>query len=287
MRLPGGAVISKGPDGKPENFSNGRLRTFVIRSYHKEGRKQDRMGYNELTLVNQSVVMAMQPEKKVLIVDDEQAIRRFLRTSLSAHGYSVTEAATGEDAIIQAINVQPDLIILDLGLPGISGLEVTKRLREWTETPILILSVQDQEKDKIDALDAGADDFLTKPFSMGELAARMRVAIRHAQREEVEPVFVSGDLQVDLAARLVTRRGEEVRLTPTEYDLLKVLIKYAGRVLTHRQLLHEVRGAGYQSDSHLLRAHMSNLRHKIEQDPTHPRYILTEPGVGYRLTVEA
>jgi two-component system KDP operon response regulator KdpE len=228
----------------------------------------------------------MQPGTEVLIVDDEQAIRRFLRTSLNAHGYTVHEAATGEDAIIKAINVQPDLIILDLGLPGINGIEVTKRLREWSDTPILILSVQDQDSDKIEALDAGADDFLTKPFSVGELAARMRVAMRHAQKTEAEPVFVSGDLKVDLAARLVTLNGEEVQLTPTEYDLLKVLIQYAGRVLTHQQLLREVRGAGYQSESHLLRVHMSNLRHKIEEDPSHPRYILTEPGVGYRLTVD-
>ena len=244
------------------------------------------MGYNELTLVSEPVI-DMQQAKKVLIVDDEHAIRRLLRTSLSAHGYAVYEAFNGEDAILQVINVQPDLIILDLGLPGISGIEVTKRLREWTETPILILSVQDQENDKIEALDAGADDFLTKPFSMGELAARMRVAMRHAQKEETEPIFESGDLRVDLAVRHVTCGGEEVQLTPTEYDLLKVLIKYAGRVLTHQQLLREVRGAGYQSESHLLRVHMSNLRRKIERDPSLPRYILTEPGVGYRLIVDA
>jgi two-component system KDP operon response regulator KdpE len=243
------------------------------------------MSYNELVLASEPKI-TMQPGTKVLIVDDEQAIRRFLRTSLNAHGYTVHEAATGEDAILKAINVQPDLIILDLGLPGINGIEVTKRLREWSDTPILILSVQDQDSDKIEALDAGADDFLTKPFSVGELAARMRVAMRHAQKTEAEPIFTSGDLQVDLAARLVTLNGEEVKLTPTEYDLLKVLIQYAGRVLTHQQLLREVRGAGYQSESHLLRVHMSNLRHKIEEDPSHPRYILTEPGVGYRLTVD-
>ena len=246
------------------------------------------MEYNEVTLVSETVAeMDVQPETKVLIVDDEQAIRRFLRTSLTAHGYAVHEAATGEDAIIRAVSIQPDLIILDLGLPGINGIEVTRRLREWTETPILILSVQDQETDKIEALDAGADDFLTKPFSVGELAARMRVAMRHAQKTEIEPVFVSGDLRVDLTARVVTLDGEEVQLTPTEYDLLKVLIKYAGRVLTHQQLLREVRGVGYQSESHLLRVHMSNLRRKIERDPSHPRYILTEPGVGYRLIVDA
>jgi two-component system KDP operon response regulator KdpE len=245
-----------------------------------------KMGYNELTVASESTI-DMQPAQKVLIVDDEQAIRRFLRTSLTAHGYAVQEAATGEDAILQAINFLPDLIILDLSLPDISGIEVTQRLREWSETPVLILSVKDQDDDKIEALDAGADDFLTKPFSMGELAARMRVAMRHAQKADSEPVFESGDLRVDLAARVVTCDGEEVQLTPTEYDLLRVLIKYAGRVLTHQQLLREVRGVGYQSESHLLRVHMSNLRHKIEQDPAHPRYILTEPGVGYRLTVDS
>ncbi|MCA9968914.1 MAG: response regulator [Anaerolineales bacterium] len=223
---------------------------------------------------------------KVLIVDDETAIRRFLRTALDAHGYEVHEAATGEDGILQAVNVQPDLIILDLGLPGISGLAVTRRIREWTATPIVILSVQDQDTDKIEALDAGADDFLTKPFSVGELTARLRVAMRHARHEAPEPQFRTGGLCVDLAARVVTFDGEEVQLTPTEYDLLKVLVQNAGRVLTHGQLLREVRGVGYQTETHLLRVHISNLRQKIEADPANPRYILTEPGVGYRLAVD-
>ncbi len=220
---------------------------------------------------------------KVLIVDDEQAIRRLLRTSLTAHGYEVHEAATGEDAILKTINIRPDLIILDLGLPGIDGIEVTRRLREWTSTPIVILSVQDQDSDKIEALDAGADDYLTKPFSVGELSARLRVAIRHTHQEDHELVFESGKLRVDLTARLVTFAGEEVQLTPTEYDLLKVLIRHAGRVLTHQQLLREVRGIGFQTETHLLRVHMSNLRRKIEEDPSYPQYILTEPGIGYRL----
>lgn len=224
---------------------------------------------------------------KLLIVDDEQAIRRFLRTALAAHDYEVHEATTGEDAIIQAINIRPDLIILDLGLPGISGIEVTRRIRGWTQTPIIILSVQNQDSDKIEALDAGADDYLTKPFSVGELTARLRVAMRHIQKEEPELAFASGNLRVDLTSRVVTNRGEEVQLTPTEYDLLRVLIQYAGRVLTHQQLLKEVRGVGYQTETHLLRVHMSNLRRKIEDDPANPRYILTEPGVGYRLTVDA
>lgn len=230
----------------------------------------------------------MDTEKtKVLIVDDENAIRRFLRTALHAHDYDIYEATTGEDALLQAVNVRPDLIILDLGLPGISGLDVTRRIREWTETPIIILSVQNQDEDKIAALDAGADDYLTKPFSVGELTARMRVAMRHVRKAEPDPVFSSGDLRVDLAARQVTRGDEEIQLTPTEYDLLKVMIQYAGRVMTHEQLLRQVRGVGYQTETHLLRVHMSNLRRKIEVDPAHPQYILTEPGVGYRLAVEA
>lgn len=223
---------------------------------------------------------------KVLVVDDEHAIRRFLRTSLNAHGYEVHEAATGEDAILQTINVRPDLIILDLGLPGIDGVEITRRIREWSQTPIIILSVQNQDADKIEALDAGADDYLTKPFSVGELTARLRVAMRHVRQEEPELTFVSGKLHVDLTARVVTHNGKEVQLTPTEYDLLKLLIQYAGRVLTHQQLLREVRGAGFQAETHLLRVHMSNLRRKIEEDPSNPQYILTEPGVGYRLKID-
>lgn len=223
---------------------------------------------------------------KILIVDDENAIRRFLRTSLTAHGYDVFEAANGEDAIFQAVNIQPDILILDLGLPGISGLEVIKRIREWSDVPIIVLSVKERDADKIEVLDAGADDYLTKPFSIGELTARIRVALRHSQKVEQDPVFRSGQLKVDLAARIVTKNGEEVQLTPTEYDLLRVLIQYAGKVLTHQQLLREVRGVGYQTETHLLRVHMSNLRRKIEDDPTAPQYIMTEPGVGYRLVVD-
>lgn len=219
----------------------------------------------------------------VLVVDDDHAIRRFLHTSLSAHGYDVYTTATGEDAILQTINLQPDLMILDLGLPGINGIEVTKRIREWSYMPIVILSVQNQDSDKIEALDAGADDYLTKPFSIGELTARLRVAKRHTQQEEPEQIFVSDKLRVDFTARIVSYDGAEIQLTPTEYDLLKVLTQHAGRVLTHQQLLREVRGVGAQTDTHLLRVHMSNLRHKIEEDPTNPQYILTEPGVGYRL----
>ena len=224
---------------------------------------------------------------KVLIVDDEQAIRRFLRTSLNAHGYDVYEAARGADAILQAVNIQPDLIVLDLGLPDTNGIEVTKHIREWTTTPIVILSVQDQDTEKIAALDAGADDYLTKPFSVGELMARLRVALRHAYQSDSDPVFETGGLRVDLATRRVMRDGDEIQLTPTEYDLLQVLVQYAGRVLTHQQLLKEVRGAGFQTETHLLRVHMSNLRRKLEKDPTNPQYITTESGVGYRLTVHS
>lgn len=223
---------------------------------------------------------------KVLVVDDEQAIRRFLRTSLHAQDYDVVEATTGEDALLAAINEQPDLMILDLGLPDMDGKSVTRRIREWSQMPIIILSVQDSDTDKIEALDAGADDYLTKPFSVGELMARMRVALRHTQQPSDEPIFEVGLLKVDLAARVVKLQGEEVQLTPTEYDLLRVLVRFAGRVITHQQLLREVRGVGYQTETHLLRVHMSNLRHKIEADPTNPQFIMTEPGVGYRLKLD-
>ena len=223
---------------------------------------------------------------KVLVVDDEQAIRRFLRTSLNAQDYDVVEATTGEDALLAAINDQPDLMILDLGLPDMDGKSVTRRIREWSQLPIIILSVQDSDTDKIEALDAGADDYLTKPFSVGELMARMRVALRHTQQPNDEPIFEVGSLKVDLAARVVKLQGEEVQLTPTEYDLLRVLVRFAGRVITHQQLLREVRGVGYQTETHLLRVHMSNLRHKIEADPTNPQFIMTEPGVGYRLKLD-
>jgi two-component system KDP operon response regulator KdpE len=175
------------------------------------------------------------------------------------------------------------LIILDLGLPDIDGIEVTRLLREWTHIPTIILSVRGQEADKIAALDAGADDYLTKPFGVGELLARMRVALRRASQSGVQPAFASGDLAVDLARRVVTMAGQEVQLTPTEYDLLRVLVTHAGKVLTHRQLLREVWGVGYGQEMHMLRVNISNLRRKIEPDPARPRYILTEPGVGYRL----
>jgi two-component system KDP operon response regulator KdpE len=216
-------------------------------------------------------------------VDDEPAIRRFLRVSLSAHGYTIFEADDGQSALAAVSANRPDLVILDLGLPDLDGIQVTRLLREWTRIPILILSVRGQEADKIAALDAGADDYVTKPFGAGELLARMRVALRHAGQSGTEPIFTSGDLSVDLTRRLVTMAGREVQLTPTEYDLLRVLVTNAGKVLTHRQLLHELWGPGYDQETHMLRVNISNLRRKLEPDPTRPHYIRTEPGVGYRL----
>jgi two-component system KDP operon response regulator KdpE len=224
---------------------------------------------------------------RVMVVDDEPSVRRFLKRSLMAHGYDMLEAETGEEALNMAALNPPDLIILDLGLPDIPGIVVMQRIREWSEIPIIILSVKNQEKDKITALDTGADDYLTKPFGVGELMARLRVAMRRqTSQTPAEPIFIVGDLMVDLTARIVTLNGEEISLTPTEYDLMRVLVKYAGRVITHQQLLREVRGVGYQEETQLLRVHMSNLRRKLEVDSTNPTYILTESGVGYRLRAE-
>jgi two-component system, OmpR family, KDP operon response regulator KdpE len=224
---------------------------------------------------------------RVLVIDDERAIRRLLRASLSAQGYQVLEAASGCEGLDAAASVRPDLIILDLGLPDVDGVEVTRRLREWSKVPVVILSVRGRDEEKIAALDAGADDYLTKPFSMGELLARMRVAMRHAAQPADEPVITVGELTVDVARRLTTVGGREVGLTPVEYSLLRTLAVHAGRVMTHAQLLREVWGPGYTSDGNLLRVNISKLRHKIEADPARPRYIVTEPGVGYRLRVES
>jgi len=224
---------------------------------------------------------------RVLIVDDEAAIRRFLRASLTAHGYAVYEASTGEEALQVVPAARPDVIILDLGLPGIGGTEITTHLREWTQTPIIILSVQGDESAKVAALDAGADDYLTKPFGAGELLARIRAALRRSCREETGPVFRTGRLTVDLTARIVRIGENQVQLTATEYSLLKVLVTHPDRILTQRQLLREVwGGAHYEDGMHLLRVNISNLRHKVEDDPAHPCYIVTEPGVGYRLRTE-
>ncbi len=223
---------------------------------------------------------------RVLVVDDELQIRRFLRIALEANGYHVFETANGQEAIQEAARTRPDLIILDLGLPDIDGLEVLRRLREWTATPTIILSVRDADRDKVAALDAGADDYLTKPFSLEELMARLRVAQRHAQPGPRSTTYRMGAIEVDLSRRQVTRDGEAVKLTPTEYALLRLLIQHAGRVLTHKQILREVWGPDYVEETHYLRVYFAQLRQKLEDDPSRPRLILTEPGVGYRLAVE-
>ncbi len=221
--------------------------------------------------------------QRVLVVDDENAIRRYLRTALTAQGFTTFEASTGIEAINAVLSNRPDIIILDLGLPDIDGIEVTRRLREWSQTPIIILSVREAEIDKIAALDAGADDYLTKPFGTGELLARMRVAMRHLTDKTDEPQLEVDGLKMDLSRRLVTVDGQEISLTPTEYDILRLLMQNAGKVLTHRQLLRQVWGTAYEKEMHILRVNISNLRRKIEPDPARPHYLLTESGVGYRL----
>jgi two-component system KDP operon response regulator KdpE len=219
---------------------------------------------------------------RILVVDDERPIRKFLNASLSG-AYTVLEAATGEEALAMAVTGHPDAILLDLGLPDIDGVDLTRRLREWTQIPIIVISVRDHEEDKITALDAGADDYLTKPFGVGELMARLRVALRRATASDSEPVYQADRLTVDLTRRMVTVDGQMASLTPTEYDILRVLIQHAGKVLTHQQLIHLVWGNNYEADAHLLRVNISNLRRKIEADPSRPRFVMTESGVGYRL----
>jgi two-component system KDP operon response regulator KdpE len=224
----------------------------------------------------------------VLVIEDESPIRRFLRPSLASQGYRVVEAETGEDGLVQAATRQPDLVVLDLGLPDLDGIEVIRRLREWATVPIIVLSARGGESDKVAALDAGADDYVAKPFAVGELLARARVALRHSAqgREPGESTFTLGRLRVDLGRRRVWLGDGEVRLTPIEYRLLAVLVRHAGRVLTHRQLLQEVWGPGQVEQTHYLRVYMANLRRKLEADPARPRLLRTEPGVGYRLLAE-
>ena len=227
----------------------------------------------------------METGQRVLVVDDETSIRRYLRAALTAQGLTVYEAANGQEAINAVLTNRPDLIILDLGLPGIGGIEVTRQLREWSQTPIIILSVRETEQDKIAALDAGADDYLTKPFSTGELMARIRVAFRKVGKTPDDPILQVEALSMDLSRRIVTFEEQEISLTPTEYDLLRILLQNAGKVITHQHLLRQVWGTAYDSEMHLLRVNISNLRRKIEPDPARPKYIITEPGVGYRLKV--
>jgi two-component system KDP operon response regulator KdpE len=223
---------------------------------------------------------------KVLVVDDERPIRRFLRQVLAAHGMDVLEADTGGAGLAAVAAGRPDVVILDLGLPDMEGTEVMRRLREWSAVPVIILSVRESEEEKIAALDAGADDYVTKPFGTGELLARLRAVLRRTPAGTVEPVFHSGDLMVDLPGRRVKVGEKPVVLTPNEFDLLRLFVIHAGKVFTHRQILVKVWGPGYADDAHLLRVNISNLRRKIEADPVRPRHIVTEAGVGYRLQLE-
>jgi two-component system KDP operon response regulator KdpE len=223
----------------------------------------------------------------IVLIEDEPQIRRFLRATLGSHGYRLHEAETGEDGLIEAASRQPDVVILDLGLPDVDGLQVIRRLREWSKVPIIVLSARGQEGDKVAALDAGADDYVSKPFAVGELLARLRVALRHAAAgESGEPTFTVGDLTVDQIKRQVRVDGREVHLTPIEYRLLTLLVRHSGRVVSQRQLLKEVWGPGQTEQTHYLRVYMGTLRRKLEKDPARPRYLLTEPGVGYRLAAE-
>jgi two-component system KDP operon response regulator KdpE len=220
--------------------------------------------------------------RKILIVDDEPEIRRFLRASFKLYHHEIIEAETGNEALDQVDQEKPDLVILDLGLPDIDGVEVTHQIRESSSVPIIILSVRNGENDKIEALDAGADDYLTKPFSMGELLARVRVVLRRNEPQVSKTLMQSGDLLVDVPRHRVTLADKEIALTPTEFDILAVLMQNQGVVVTHRQLIHQVWGSAYEDESRLLRVNISNLRRKIESDPNRPTYILTELGVGYR-----
>ena len=228
------------------------------------------------------------PKPLIVIIEDEAPIRRFLRAALPLHGFRFLEAATAADGLRLVTAQRPDAVILDLGLPDLDGVDVVRQVREWSDVPVVVLSARDHEADKIAALDAGADDYLTKPFGVGELMARLRVALRHGRLRSAPeaPAFDCGDWHVDLAARRVFVGGQEVHLTPTEYRLLQLLIRHAGKVVTHRQLMQEQWGDGLQDAQHTLRVHISQLRRKLEPEPARPRHLLTEPGVGYRLREE-
>jgi len=229
------------------------------------------------------------PDPVVVLIEDELQIRRFLRATLVGQGYRLYEATTGADGLIEVASRQPDVVIVDLGLPDMDGLEVIRRMREWTAVPVIVLSARGQERDKVTALDAGADDYISKPFGAGELLARIRVALRHtagASHEGEDAAFKVGDLEVDQLRRHVTMRGAEIKLTPIEYKLLTTLVRHAGKVVTHQQLLRDVWGPSHDDQAHYVRVYMAHLRHKLETEPARPRYLLTEPGVGYRLAGE-
>lgn len=221
--------------------------------------------------------------QRILIIDDEIQIRRFLRVSLTSHGYDVRDVGTGQTGLDEVALFSPELVILDLGLPDINGIDVLNQIREWSKVPIIILSVKEQETDKITALDNGADDYVTKPFSMGELLARMRAALRHSAGVGEEPILRFDDLVLDLAHRRIIAADREIKLTPTEYEIIKNMALNAGKVLTHKFLLRTVWGPAYENDIQYLRVFMGQIRRKIEADPSRPRHIITEPGVGYRL----
>jgi two-component system KDP operon response regulator KdpE len=223
---------------------------------------------------------------RILVVDDEPSIQRFLRTALDTGEFSIHQAENGHAALAAAAATRPNVILLDLGLPDMDGVEVIRRIREWSPVPIIVLSVRDREDDKVRALETGADDYLTKPFGVAELIARIRAALRRSLQQTAEPVYRIEELEVDLPRRRVLVSGREVQLTPTEYELLRLMVTHAGKVLTHNHLLKQIWGVAYGEQPHVLRVNISNLRHKIEKDPSRPRYILTEPGVGYRLRAQ-
>jgi len=229
------------------------------------------------------------PDPVVVLIEDEPQIRRFLRATLTGQGYRLFEATTGADGLVEVGSRQPDVVIVDLGLPDVDGIDVIRRLREWTAVPIIVLSARGQERDKVTALDAGADDYVSKPFGASELLARIRVALRHtagASHEADDATFTIGELRMDLLRRQVFVGDREVRLTPIEYKLLATLVRHAGKVVTHQPLLREVWGPTHTDQAHYVRVYMAHLRHKLEAEPARPQYLLTEPGVGYRLTTE-
>ena len=229
------------------------------------------------------------PDPVVVLIEDEPQIRRFLRATLTGQGYRLFEATTGADGLVEVGSRQPDVVIVDLGLPDVDGIDVIRRLREWTAVPIIVLSARGQERDKVTALDAGADDYVSKPFGASELLARIRVALRHtagASHEADDATFTIGELRMDLLHRQVFVGDREVRLTPIEYKLLATLVRHAGKVVTHQQLLREVWGPTHTDQAHYVRVYMAHLRHKLEAEPARPQYLLTEPGAGYRLTTE-
>ncbi len=219
----------------------------------------------------------------ILVIDDEVQIRRLLRISLESNNFKVDEASTGKEGLVRVAMSRPDLIIMDLGLPDMDGLSVLKELRTWNKTPVLVLTVKDSEQDKISLLDSGADDYLTKPFSVGELLARLRVMLRHLTPMQGETIFLTGRLKVDVGKRIVTINNEEIKLTPTEYSILRYMIQHAGKVITHNQIMREVWGPNFEGETNYLRVYMAQLRKKIEENPSIPEILLTEPGIGYRL----